>query len=132
MAVVRCPSMTRNLGSELSNSYSSLLGTRRPRSCNASSESLPTFMLQHNTNDTILNVDQMLFCCPVGDQCDFRKLTAAHIVQHANCIHKVPTIFFGTASAEISLPPKMPIDNAALILQLDEKLFWIKVVTNAT
>lgn len=129
MAVIRCPSMTRNLGSELSNSCGSLLGTRRPRSCNGSSESLPTFMPQSNGIKS--NIDQELFYCPAGEHCYQDKLKASELIQHVNAIHQVPTIFFGSSSAEISLPPRLPIENASLILQLDEKQFWVKVVANA-
>jgi hypothetical protein len=126
MAVIRCPSMTQNLGSELSNSCGSLLGTRRPRSCNGSAESLPNFFTHNNCSQH----DGATFFCPAGEHCLQAKLKASDLIQHVNAIHHMPTIFFGTSSAEISLPPRLPTENASLILQLDGKQFWVKVVAN--
>jgi hypothetical protein len=130
MSIIRCPSMSQKLGSELSNSCGSLLGTRRPRSCNGSSESLPIFY-PHTTATKNSHNKQVHYHCPSGEQCDEVKLTEIELIQHVNTIHHAPTIFFGSSSAEISLPPRLPIENASLILQLDGKQFWVKVVANA-
>lgn len=123
MAVIRCPSMNR-LGSELSNSCGSLIGTRRPRSCNGSSESLPCFL------PTIVD-EENHYCCPAGEECTERKLKESLLVKHINEQHKLPTISFGTSSAEISLPPRAPIENASLIMLLDGVQFWVKCVTDS-
>lgn len=121
MSIVRCPSMNRNLGSELSTSCGSLLSTRRPRSCNASSESLPIFLPRVDT----------FYCCPAGDECFEEKLTSSTLIQHINEAHQLPVVSFGSASVEISLPPRAPIENASLILLLDGKQFWVKVVADS-
>ena len=110
--------MNRMLGSELSTSCGSLLSSRRPRSY----ESLPLFL------PSTLNVETY-FCCPAGDDCYEEKLTNATLIHHINEVHRIPTISFGCSSAEISLPPRAPIENASLILLLDGKQFWVKVVT---
>lgn len=121
MAVIRCPSMTRTLGSELSTSCGSLsLSTRRPRSCNASSESLPICL------PSALKVENF-FCCPAGENCFDEKLTSAGLSAHIQEVHQLATISFGCASAELSLPPRAPIENASLILLLDGKQFWVKI-----
>ena len=122
MAVIRCPSMNRNLGSELSTSCGSLLNTRRPRSCNVSSESLPSFL-----PSSALNQVQQYFLCPAGGNCFEERITGASLTQHINEVHQHPTISFGTSSADISLPPRAPIENASLILLLDETQFWVKI-----
>ena len=122
MAVIRCPSMNRLLGSELSTSFSSL-DTRRPRSCNGSTESLPTFLPSSLSKETF-------YCCPSGNDCFETKLTNAALSQHINEVHRVPVISFGTSSAEISLPPRAPLENASLILLLEEKQFWVKVAAD--
>lgn len=115
--------MNRNLGSDLSTSCGSL-GTRRPRSCNTSAESLPA-LLQGTRGDEIN------YCCPSGDECFEEKLTHATLIKHINEVHQLPAISFGCPSAEISLPPRAPIKNASLILQLDGKQFWVKVVAHS-
>lgn len=120
MAVIRCPSMNRMLGAELSASYGSLLGTRRPRSCDVSSESLPIFLPSTLSAETH-------YCCPAGDDCFEEKLTNATLIQHIHEVHQLPTVSFGCSSAEISLPPRAPILDASLILLLDGKQFWVKV-----
>lgn len=122
IAVVRCPSMNKLLGSELSTSCGSL-GTRRPRSCNASTESLPTFL------PSTLSIEA-LYCCPSGDQCFEEKLNKTSLIQHINEVHQLPVISFGSSSAEIPLPPRAPLENASLILLLDEKQFWVKVAAD--
>lgn len=121
MAIIRCPSMNRNLGFDLSTSCGSL-GTRRPRSCNASSESLPVFLTSS------LSVEGR-FHCPAGVECFEEKLSNATLIHHIHTEHQIPTISFGSSSAEIALPPRAPIVNASLILLLDGKQFWIKVVS---
>lgn len=121
MAILRCPSMIQTLGSELSTSCGNL-ATRRPVSCNASSESLPTFLPSSMNSET-------KFCCPAGNDCYEEKLTNASLTHHINKVHQIPTISFGCSSAEISLPPRAPIENASLILLLDGKQFWLKVVS---
>lgn len=118
VAVIRCPSMNRMLGSDLSTSCGSLLSSRRPRSY----ESLPMFL-----PSTLILENR--FCCPAGDDCYEEKLTNATLIHHINEIHQMPTVSFGCSSAEISLPPRAPIENASLILLLDGKQFWVKVVT---
>lgn len=52
------------------------------------------------------------------------------ITQHISRIHKVPIISFNTSSAEISLPPRAPVDNACLILTLDNYQFWLKLIVH--
>lgn len=118
VAVIRCPSMNRLLGSDLSTSCGSLLSSRRPRSY----ESLPTLL------PSSMNADHH-YCCPAGEDCYEEKLTNATLTHHINEVHQTPTISFGCSSAEISLPPRAPIENASLILLLDGKQFWVKVVT---
>lgn len=122
MAINRCPSVSRNISSELSTSCGNLLGTRRPLSCNTSSESLPTFL-----PSSTVRKEEKLFCCPSGDKCFEEKLTSATLIQHTNDIHQLPVITFGCSSAEVSLPTRAPIENASLILLLDGKQFWVKV-----
>lgn len=124
MAVIRCPSMNQHLGSELSTSCGNLLATRRPKSCNASSESLPTFP------SSLMSVEA-LYCCPCGDECFEQKLSSSALIRHVNEIHQLPAISFGCSSVELSLPPRAPIENASLILLLDEKQFWVKVVADS-
>ncbi|CAO1433297.1 unnamed protein product [Diamesa serratosioi] len=124
MAVIRCPSMNR-LGSELSNSCGSLIGLRRPKSCNGSSESLPCFP------PTII-IEENVYCCPGGEECTERELKESLLVKHINEQHKLPTITFGSSSAEISLPPRAPIENASLIMLLDGIQFWVKCVADSS
>lgn len=114
--------MTQKLGAELSNSCGSLLGgaRRHPRSCNGSTESLPILSSSGN-------VDDAFYLCPAGVECTSDKLKAHQLVHHVNTVHRLPTIIFGCLSAEISLPPRLPIENASLILELDGKQFWVKV-----
>lgn len=113
--------ITQKLGSDLSNSCGSLLGSRRhPRSCNASSESLPIF-------PSHANADESLYLCPAGEECSHEKLKGERLVHHVNSVHRLPTIFFGCSRAEISLPPRMPVEKASLIFELDGKQFWVKV-----
>ncbi|CRK88694.1 CLUMA_CG002400, isoform A [Clunio marinus] len=121
-AIKRCPSMNRYLGSELSTSCGSLLSSRRPRSCHVSTESLPTY-LQRTSNE-----ETHFYSCPSGHECFHEKLASAILIQHINEVHQHPVISFGSSSVEISLPPRAPIENASLILLLDEKQFWVKVV----
>lgn len=125
MSIIRCPSLNRNLGAELSTSCGSLIGIRRPLSCNASTESLPNLVPPKGTEV------ESFYCCPSGDDCFDAKLTSSSLIQHINEIHHRPTISFGTSSAEISLPPRSPIENASLILVVDGKQFWIKVVADS-
>lgn len=112
--------MTQKLGAELSNSCGSLLGggRRHPRSYNGSTESLPIL----SSPD-----DDAFYSCPAGVECQCEKLKAHQLVHHVNVVHHLPTVFFGCSSAEISLPPRLPIENASLILELDGKQFWVKV-----
>lgn len=126
MTIIRCPSANRNLGSELSVSCSSLLNTRRPRSCNASSESLPAFLPPPSEGSI-----SAYYCCPSGEECFEGKLTSSTLIQHINEGHQLPAISFGCSSAKISLPPRAPIENASLILLLDGKQFWVKVVADS-
>jgi hypothetical protein len=118
MAIVQ---MTQKLGSELSNSCGSLLGgsRRHPRSCNGSTESLPILPPS--------SVDDAFYFCPAGVECASDKLRATQLIHHVNTVHRLPTIIFGCSSAEISLPPRLPIENASLILEIDGKQFWVKV-----
>lgn len=113
--------MTQKLGAELSNSCGSLLPRRHPRSCNGSTESLPILSSSGC-------VDDAFYFCPAGDACTNEKLKAHQLIHHVNTVHRLPTIIFGQSSAEISLPPRQPVENASLILELDDKKFWVKVV----
>lgn len=123
------PMMTQKLGSELSNSCGSLMGSRRrPRSCNGSCESLPVLISQNGSGVAV--ADESFYFCPTGMNCVNDKLKVEQLIQHVNSVHRLPTIFFGCSSAEISLPPKVPIENASLILEMDEKSFWVKVTVD--
>lgn len=124
MAVLRCPSMNKLLGSDLSTSIScGSLSTRRPLSCNGSTESLPTFLPSSLSSE-------IFYGCPSGNDCFEAKLTNSTLVQHINEIHKIPVIFFGSSSFEFLLPPRPPMENASMILLLDEKQFWVKVAAD--
>ncbi len=117
--------MTQKKGLDLSNSCGSLLlnGTRRhPRSCSGSTESLPIFQPSGYRDR-----DDAFYFCPSGIECENDKLKCHQLVQHVNTAHQTPTIIFGSSSAEISLPPRLPIENASLVLEMDGKQFWVKV-----
>lgn len=122
MTINRCPSVSRNMNSSLSTSCGNLLGTRRPLSCNGSSESLPSFLPSERR-------EEKYFCCPAGNECYNVKLASTALIQHINEVHQLPAITFGCSSAEIFLPPRAPIENASLILLLDGKQFWVKVAS---
>lgn len=64
--------------------------------------------------------------CPYGEQCT-EKLKASVLVTHVSQSHRTAVISFGEAYANIALPPRPPIDNAGLVLQLDDIQFWIKL-----
>lgn len=90
-------------------------------------------------------------CCPCGEYCndkiggkeddlDFATppsklsapclFTASELDRHVTERHRTPIISFGTASAEISLPPRTPVDNACLVLVLDGRKFWLKLISD--
>jgi hypothetical protein len=75
--------------------------------------------------------DEIFYCCPAGDACFEEKLTNSTLIPHINEAHQLPVVSFGSSSAEISLPPRAPIQNASLILWLDGKQFWVKVVADS-
>lgn len=118
--------MNQKLGSELSNSCGSLIGLRRhPRSYNGSSESLPIFPTTSHSQCNV--VDESLYLCPSGEDCENEKLKGEQLIHHVHSKHHLPIILFGCSSAEISLPPRMPIERALLVLELDGKRFWVRV-----
>lgn len=102
------------------------LGTRRPRSTHASNESLNSLTTHSGLQLVVPPLDDVRFSCPSGEECDC-KLLALELSRHLTEQHNIPVICFGTSSAEISVPPKAPITNAALILVLDNKSFWFKL-----
>lgn len=120
IAVRRCPSSNSRVGNELSSSLGSLQ-VRRPVSCNASSESLPSSLPRI--------VEEKFFKCPAGISCE-EKVRESSLTKHINLKHGIPSISFGTSSAEIALPPKTPIDNASLILVEDSKQFWLRLIVD--
>uniref|UniRef100_A0AAG5CSM6 PDZ domain-containing protein n=1 Tax=Anopheles atroparvus TaxID=41427 RepID=A0AAG5CSM6_ANOAO len=137
VSVLRCPSANR-LAPELSASYSSLT-VRRPTSsmsCNVSVESLGsipengiqlTVPVLHPSSPASSHT----FHCPCGEYCS-DLIAAPELQQHVTVHHRTPVISFGTASAEISLPPRTPVDNACLLLVLDGHKFWLKLISDTS
>ncbi|XP_055588392.1 uncharacterized protein LOC129740674 [Uranotaenia lowii] len=141
VSVPRCTSANR-LAPELMASCNSLT-TRRPTSslsCNVSAESLgsipengiqlvvppvPTGNSENGHGPSTVSE----LCCPCGDYCD-DKLKASALERHVSERHGTPIITFGTSSAEISLPPRTPVDNACLVLILDGRKFWLKLISD--
>lgn len=66
------------------------------------------------------------YYCPYGEQCA-DKFSASLLATHVSQSHRTAVISFGDAFAKIALPPRPPIDNANLVLQLDDNQFWIKI-----
>lgn len=66
------------------------------------------------------------YYCPYGVQCN-EKLSASVLVTHVSQTHRTAVISFGEAFANIALPPRPPIDNASIVLQLDDVQFWINL-----
>ncbi|XP_055677810.1 uncharacterized protein LOC129786669 isoform X1 [Lutzomyia longipalpis] len=93
------------------------LGTRRPPSCHTSTESVIEIVVPKLENS---------FRCPSAVECT-ASLTSAELRHHVLEVHGVPLLAFGTASAEISLPPRTPVENACLLLQLEQKIFWLRL-----
>ncbi|XP_059621152.1 uncharacterized protein LOC132264841 [Phlebotomus argentipes] len=106
VSVIRCPGK-----------LPPTLGTRRPPSCHTSTESVIEIVVPKLDNS---------YRCPCGEECS-ASLAGAEIRHHVLEGHGVPILTFGTTSAEISLPPKTPIENACLILQLEQKTFWLRL-----
>lgn len=102
---------------------------KRPRSCNVSSEHL------HHYNDDIFQIvvpartESITYQCPYGENCA-EKLKATTIHQHVTRYHKVPIITFGTSTAEITLPPKLPVEYASLLLHKGQHSFWLRLICN--
>uniref|UniRef100_A0A1B0GQS0 Uncharacterized protein n=1 Tax=Phlebotomus papatasi TaxID=29031 RepID=A0A1B0GQS0_PHLPP len=114
VSVVRCPSAV------LPGKLSSTLGTRRPPSCHTSSESVIEIIVPKLDNS---------YKCPCGEECS-ASLSSAELRHHVMEGHGVPILTFGTSSAEISLPPRTPVENACLLLQLQQKTFWLRLDTS--
>uniref|UniRef100_A0A182PUE3 PDZ domain-containing protein n=1 Tax=Anopheles epiroticus TaxID=199890 RepID=A0A182PUE3_9DIPT len=133
VSVLRCPSANR-LAPELSGSYNSL-SIRRPTSsmsCNVSVESLSS--IPENGIQLTVPVRptaQPTYHCPCGEYCA-DLIAAPELQEHVTVHHRTPVISFGTASAEISLPPRTPVDNACLLLLLDGHKFWLKLVSDTS
>ncbi|ETN64835.1 hypothetical protein AND_003412 [Anopheles darlingi] len=136
VSVLRCPSANR-LAPELSASYNSL-SIRRPTSsmsCNASVESLGSIP-EHGIHLTVpsrlpSSTVSATYHCPCGEYCN-DLIAAAELQEHVTGHHRTPIISFGSASAEISLPPRTPVDNACLLLVLDGHKFWLKLVSETS
>lgn len=93
---------------------------KRPVSCNVSSESLSGLSLPRI-------VEEKYYQCPGGNLCQ-ETVRESLLIQHINKIHNMPLISFGTSSAEITLPPKKPVENASLILLEDKMSFWLRLI----
>ncbi|GAB0098996.1 uncharacterized protein DMENIID0001_148130 [Sergentomyia squamirostris] len=115
VSVIRCPSAV------ISGKLPPTLSTRRPPSCHTSTESVIEIVVPKF-------VDNM-YKCPCGENCD-STFSSAELRRHILDGHGVPILTFGTASAEISLPPRTPVENACLLLQLEEKIFWLRLDTS--
>lgn len=100
---------------------------RRPRSCNVSTERLT----QNHDDDFQISipvrVEHVTYHCPYGQNCKI-KLNPLQIQKHVSESHKVPVINFGTALAEITLPPKSPVENASLQLHEGTYTFWLRLI----
>ncbi|XP_055615926.1 uncharacterized protein LOC129762014 [Toxorhynchites rutilus septentrionalis] len=132
VSVPRCTSANR-LAPELTISCSSL-NTRRPTSslsCNVSAESLSSIPENgiHITVPPNVHLQPATFCCPCGQYCSDR-INASDLDRHVTDHHRTPIISFGTATAEILLPPRTPVDNACLVLILDGHKFWLKLISD--
>uniref|UniRef100_A0A8W7PU17 PDZ domain-containing protein n=1 Tax=Anopheles coluzzii TaxID=1518534 RepID=A0A8W7PU17_ANOCL len=130
VSVLRCPSANR-LAPELSGSYNSL-AIRRPTSsmsCNVSVESLSS--IPENGIQLTVPVRPHSYHCPCGEYCA-DLIAAPELQDHVTVHHRTPVISFGTASAEISLPPRTPVDNACLLLLLDGHKFWLKLISDTS
>uniref|UniRef100_A0A182XVG5 Uncharacterized protein n=1 Tax=Anopheles stephensi TaxID=30069 RepID=A0A182XVG5_ANOST len=132
VSVLRCPSANR-LAPELSASYNSLT-IRRPTSsmsCNVSVESLSSIP-ENGIHLTVpVRPAQLSYHCPCGEYCS-DVIAAPELQEHVTVHHRTPVISFGTASAEISLPPRTPVDNACLLLLLDGHKFWLKLISDTS
>nr|XP_029722762.1 uncharacterized protein LOC109397270 [Aedes albopictus] len=130
ISVPRCTSANR-LAPELTGSCNSL-NTRRATSslsCNVSAESLSS--IPENGIQITVPTQQTTYCCPCGEYCN-DKINASAVDHHVTDHHRTPIISFGTASAEISLPPRTPVDNACLVLILDGHKFWLKLISDSS
>uniref|UniRef100_A0A182NGB3 PDZ domain-containing protein n=1 Tax=Anopheles dirus TaxID=7168 RepID=A0A182NGB3_9DIPT len=130
VSVLRCPSANR-LAPELSASYNSLT-VRRPTSsmsCNVSVESLSS--IPENGIQITVPLRPPSYHCPCGEYCS-DLIAASELQEHVTVHHRTPVISFGTASAEISLPPRTPVDNACLLLLLDGHKFWLKLISDTS
>ncbi|XP_053673809.1 uncharacterized protein LOC128724066 [Anopheles nili] len=133
VSVLRCPSANR-LAPELSASYNSLT-VRRPTSsmsCNVSVESLSSIPEDGGIQLIVPpRPSPVIFHCPCGEYCK-DLIAAPELQEHVTVHHRTPVISFGTASAEISLPPRTPVDNACLLLQLDGHRFWLRLISDTS
>ncbi|XP_049279755.1 uncharacterized protein LOC125762062 [Anopheles funestus] len=132
VSVLRCPSANR-LAPELSASYNSLT-IRRPTSsmsCNVSVESLSSIPENGIQLTVPMRPSQVSYHCPCGEYCS-DLIAAPELQEHVTVHHRTPVISFGTASAEISLPPRTPVDNACLLLLLDGHKFWLKLISDTS
>ncbi|XP_058812670.1 uncharacterized protein LOC131677100 isoform X1 [Topomyia yanbarensis] len=133
VSVPRCTSSNR-LAPELAASCNSL-STRRQTSslsCNVSAESLgsiPENGVQIVVPGANSRQQGVTYCCPCGEYCS-DKINVSELEQHVTEHHRTPIISFGTASAEISLPPRTPVDNACLVLILHGHKFWLKLISS--
>lgn len=146
ISIVRCPSSGSQILGLSSSQGDGLFvqSNRRPTSCNVSTENLSNRDAaiggvdgnsNNNCDDVIqipvpLRIPEFSYLCPCGGG-GCPKLPGNKINQHITEMHKVPIISFGTESAEISLPPRIPIENACLILILDGQQFWLKLIVNS-
>ncbi|XP_055381367.1 probable serine/threonine-protein kinase cdc7 [Condylostylus longicornis] len=72
-----------------------------------------------------LSEDVRKFLCPY-DCCD-DKFNSLDLKHHIKKIHGIPIISFGSHTADISLPLREPMNSCIIELELNEKLFWIKI-----
>lgn len=103
------------------------LGTKRPKSCNVSAERINNF--QDIQIHVPAKISETEFLCPADISCD-ASIKASALISHILTTHKIPIISFGTSSAEISLPPRSPVENACLVLALEQHQFWLRLDYN--
>ena len=103
------------------------LGTRRPKSQNVSVESLTTFISEEGLCLDVPTIADNQYYCPCGSDCN-HKLNAANIQRHIKTMHNTPIIAFGQSSAQLAMPPKIPVENACLILNKNNLKFWTKLI----
>jgi hypothetical protein len=114
LTIKQCPSVNTTK----KDFHSSLGSLSRRRQI--SNENLPSMRLI---------AEEKKFFCPAGNGCK-EQIEGVAITQHINSKHKVAAIYFGSSSAEISLPAQTPIKNASLILVKNNKQFWLKLLVD--